>query len=157
MTSKQQFLPEKLSKFNSTLHSDLLIECQFKHIIRKISRTIFACHHSLMAPSKIKIGAPPPFWTEQMFYIHYFAHILWLKTQSFPPPPKKNNSWLASLAKFNISCFLNFTVLKWCFHRSTWVILKIMRVVAYLVNHDTYRIETLHVFGTGLFTHSIQK
>ena len=86
-----------------------------------------------------------------------FCSYFVVKNAIFPPPPKKNNSWLASLAKFNISCFLNFTVLKWCFHRSTWVILKIMRVVAYLVNHDTYRIETLHVFGTGLFTHSIQK
>ena len=35
MASKQQFLPEKLSKFNSTLHSDLLIECQIKNIVRK--------------------------------------------------------------------------------------------------------------------------
>ena len=35
MASKQQFLPEKLSKFNSTLHTDLLIECQIKHIVRK--------------------------------------------------------------------------------------------------------------------------
>ena len=33
--SHSQFLPEKLSKFNSTLHSDLLIECQIKHIVRK--------------------------------------------------------------------------------------------------------------------------
>ena len=32
MTSKQQFLPEKLSKFNSTMHSDslIMIECQAK-------------------------------------------------------------------------------------------------------------------------------
>ena len=36
MASKQQFLPEKLSKFNSTLQSNLLIECQIKHIVRKI-------------------------------------------------------------------------------------------------------------------------
>ena len=35
MASKQQFLPEKLSKFNSTLQSDSLIECQIKHIVRK--------------------------------------------------------------------------------------------------------------------------
>ena len=35
MVSKQQYLPEKLSKFNSTLHSDLLIECQIKNIVRK--------------------------------------------------------------------------------------------------------------------------
>ena len=35
MASKQQFLPEKLSKFNSTFHSDSLIECQIKHIVRK--------------------------------------------------------------------------------------------------------------------------
>ena len=35
MASKQQFLPEKLSKFYSTLHSDLLIECQIKNIVRK--------------------------------------------------------------------------------------------------------------------------
>ena len=35
MASKQQFLPEKWSKFNSTLHSDLLIECQIKYIVRK--------------------------------------------------------------------------------------------------------------------------
>ena len=41
MTSKQQFLPEKLSKSNSTLHSDLLIECQIKDIVRKISRAVF--------------------------------------------------------------------------------------------------------------------
>ena len=34
MASKQQF-DEKLSKFNSTLHSDLLIECQIKHIVKK--------------------------------------------------------------------------------------------------------------------------
>ena len=27
MVSTQQLLPEKFSKFNSTLHSDLLIEC----------------------------------------------------------------------------------------------------------------------------------
>ena len=53
MASKQQFLPEKWSKFNSTLHSDLLIECQIKHIVRKISRAVFFCHHSLMAPCKI--------------------------------------------------------------------------------------------------------
>ena len=42
MTSKQYFIPEKLSKFNSTLHSDLLIECQIKHIVRKILRAFFA-------------------------------------------------------------------------------------------------------------------
>ena len=30
MAPKQQFLPEKLLKFNSTLHSDWLIECQIK-------------------------------------------------------------------------------------------------------------------------------
>ena len=53
MTSKQQFLPEKLSKFNSTLSSDLLIECQIKHIVRKILRAVFPCHHSLMGPCKI--------------------------------------------------------------------------------------------------------
>ena len=53
MTSKQQFLPEKLSKFNSILHSDLLIECQIKHIVRKILRAVFACRHSLMATCKI--------------------------------------------------------------------------------------------------------
>ena len=34
MVSKQQFLPEKRPKFNSTLHSDLLIECKIKHIVR---------------------------------------------------------------------------------------------------------------------------
>ena len=49
MVSKQQFLPENLSKFNSTLHSDLLIECQIKHIVRKILRAT----HSLMASCKI--------------------------------------------------------------------------------------------------------
>ena len=38
MASKQQFLPEQFSKFNSTLHTDLLIECQIKHIVRKIQR-----------------------------------------------------------------------------------------------------------------------
>ena len=41
MASKQQFLPEKLSKFNSTLHSDSLIECQIKYIVRKIMRAVF--------------------------------------------------------------------------------------------------------------------
>ena len=35
MALKQQFLPEKLSKLISTLHSDLLIEYQIKHIVRK--------------------------------------------------------------------------------------------------------------------------
>ena len=35
MASKQQYLPEKLSKFNATLHSDSLIDCQIKHIVRK--------------------------------------------------------------------------------------------------------------------------
>ena len=50
---KATFLPEKLSKFNSTLHSDLLIECQIKNIVRKISRAVFVCHRSLMAPCKI--------------------------------------------------------------------------------------------------------
>ena len=35
MASKQQFLPEKISKFDSTLHSDLLIEWQIKNIVRK--------------------------------------------------------------------------------------------------------------------------
>ena len=53
MTSKQQFLPEKWSKSNSTLHFDLLIECQIKDIVRKISRAVFTCHRSLMAPCKI--------------------------------------------------------------------------------------------------------
>ena len=42
MASKQQFLPEKLAKFNSTLHSDSLIECQIKHNVRKILRAVFA-------------------------------------------------------------------------------------------------------------------
>ena len=42
MALKQQFLPEKLSKFNSTLHSGSLIECQIKHIVRKSLRTVFA-------------------------------------------------------------------------------------------------------------------
>ena len=39
----------------------------------------------------------------------------------------------------------------------TRVILKIMKVVEYLVNHDTGRIETLQVYGTALFTQSKQK
>ena len=42
VTSKQQFPPEKLSKFSSTLHSDSLIECQIKHIVRKILQAVFA-------------------------------------------------------------------------------------------------------------------
>ena len=42
MASKQQFLPEKLSKFNSTLHSSSLIECQIIHIVMKILRAVFA-------------------------------------------------------------------------------------------------------------------
>ena len=44
MASKQQFLPEIWSKFNSTLHSDLLIECQIKHIdiVRKNIRGPFS-------------------------------------------------------------------------------------------------------------------
>ena len=33
---------------------------------------------------------------------------------------------------------------------------KIMRVVTYLVIRDTQRIETSHVYGTVLVTHSIQ-
>ena len=53
MASKQQFLPEKLSKLNSTVHYDLLIESEIKNIARKISRAVFACHHSLMSPCKI--------------------------------------------------------------------------------------------------------
>ena len=35
MRSKQEYLPETLSKFNSTLHSDSFIECQINHSIRK--------------------------------------------------------------------------------------------------------------------------
>ena len=35
MASMQQFLPEKLSKFNSTFHFALLIECEIKHSVRK--------------------------------------------------------------------------------------------------------------------------
>ena len=42
MASKQQFLPEKLFHFNSALHSDSLIKCQTKHIVRQILRAIFA-------------------------------------------------------------------------------------------------------------------
>ena len=53
MTSKQQFLPENISKFNSTLHSDLLIECKIKHIVRKILQAVFAYQHSLIAQCKI--------------------------------------------------------------------------------------------------------
>ena len=41
MTSKQKFLPEKL-KFNSSLHSGSLIECQIRHIARKILRAVCA-------------------------------------------------------------------------------------------------------------------
>ena len=53
MASKQQFLTENLSKFNSTLHADLSIECQIKHIVRNILLAVFACHHSLMVTRKI--------------------------------------------------------------------------------------------------------
>ena len=42
MASKQKFLPEKLSKFNSTVHSGLLIANQIKHIVRKVLRAVFA-------------------------------------------------------------------------------------------------------------------
>ena len=42
MTSKQQYLPEMLSKFNSTLHYVSFIECQIKHIVRKLLRAVFA-------------------------------------------------------------------------------------------------------------------
>ena len=31
-----KYMAQKLSKFNSTLHSDLFIECQIKHIVRQI-------------------------------------------------------------------------------------------------------------------------
>ena len=53
MASKQQFLLDKLLKFNSTLHSDLLTECQIKQIVKKKLRAVFACLNSLMAPYKI--------------------------------------------------------------------------------------------------------
>ena len=49
----QQFLPEKLTRFNSTFHFALLIECEIKHIVRKKLWAVFACHHNLMAPCKI--------------------------------------------------------------------------------------------------------
>ena len=58
MVSKQQFLHENLSNFKSTLHSDLLIECQIKHIVRKKLRAVFACHHSLMTPCKNSMLRP---------------------------------------------------------------------------------------------------
>ena len=41
MASKQQFLTEKLSKFNSALCSDSLIECNIKHIGRKFLQAAF--------------------------------------------------------------------------------------------------------------------
>ena len=41
MAAKQEFLPEKLSKFNSTLHSDSLIACQIKHLVSKIFASRF--------------------------------------------------------------------------------------------------------------------
>ena len=59
MISKQQFLPEKFSKFNSTLHSDLLMECHIKHIVRKIFASRFCLppqpdsamqNHSMLRP-----------------------------------------------------------------------------------------------------------
>ena len=53
MASMQQFLPENLSKFNSTFHFALLIECEIKHIVRKKLRAVFAYHTNLMAPCKI--------------------------------------------------------------------------------------------------------
>ena len=49
MASKQQFLSEKLSKFNSTLHSDSFIEYQILQIVGPFT----PCHHSVMAPYKI--------------------------------------------------------------------------------------------------------
>ena len=60
MTSKQQFLPEKLSKFNSTLHSGSLIECHIKHIVRAIVRAVFALpphpHSGLQNYSMLRPG-----------------------------------------------------------------------------------------------------
>ena len=42
MASKQQFLHEKVSKFNSILQSDAQIECQINYIVRKNFRAVFA-------------------------------------------------------------------------------------------------------------------
>ena len=48
LASKQQFLPEMLSKLNSSLYSDLLIKCQIKHIVRKHNGAMQ--NHSMLRP-----------------------------------------------------------------------------------------------------------
>ena len=80
MVSKQQFLPEKLSKYNSILHSGSMIDCQIKDIVRQNYAPFSPRHHSLMAPCKItqfydQFTVELDFWIPSVLLVH-IEHIV---------------------------------------------------------------------------------